>query len=126
VIVPDEAAERGPARVPLAESNRPPLAPLRPPVGDEPEASTRPVFLDPPAPSHPLAPPPATYREPASYRESAYEQSILPDLRTGGLGPETRAPTRVQQGLTSPLLLGGLGAAVLVIVASILLIVGVF
>ncbi len=122
VIKPDEAG-RGPARLPLTEEDRPALAPLRPPPGSEAPAqpAARPVFVDPPAPSEPAAP------APAAYRESIYEQTILPTTGLGnGSGPDAPPQTPVQQLLGSPLLLGGIAAAGLVIVAAVLLVVGVF
>jgi hypothetical protein len=84
----------------------------------------RPVFVDPPEASE-LAPSPVSAR--GARLETIYEQTLRPDLRgvSGSSGHQARATTG--QPLTaSPLLIGGIAAAVIVVIAAVLLIAGIF
>jgi hypothetical protein len=84
----------------------------------------RPVFVDPPEASE-LAPSPVSAR--GAHLETIYEQTMRPDLRgvSGSQGDQAQAAAG--QPLTaSPLLIGGIAAAVIVVIAAVLVIVGIF
>jgi len=107
----------------------PPLRPVvqdRPPMPDAPDAgyrSPRPVFVDPPAP---FDPPPRAAAPPVLQPESVYEQTVLPSL---GESPkpasEAAGAGRERPWLRSPLFIGGMASAALVVVAALLLALGV-
>jgi hypothetical protein len=84
----------------------------------------RPVFVDPPEASE-SAPSPVSAR--GARLETIHEQTLRPDLRgvSGSPGDQPRAAEGVPLNL-SPLLIGGIALAVIVVIAAVLLIAGIF
>jgi hypothetical protein len=81
------------------------------------------LFVDPPPPAEPG---PFGLSSAPARSESIYEQTILPSA--GRLSVPSTAdalPTRYQQLVASPLLLAGIAAAGVVVIAAILLMIGI-
>jgi serine/threonine-protein kinase PknK len=106
------------------EASRPPLPPLQGPLQGNAIRSVRPVFVDPPEASE-VAPSPVSAR--GARLETIYEQTLRPDLRGISGSSDHQAQAATGQPLTaSPLLIGGIAAAMIVVIAAVLLIVGIF
>jgi hypothetical protein len=101
-------------------TNAAPLLGGRAPFQGPEDTGARPLFVDPPAPAE------VPGRTAPSRRESVYEQTILPSLGDSSRPPgEATAGGRGQPFTWSPLLVGGMVAAGLVVVAALLLVLGV-
>jgi hypothetical protein len=104
----------------------PPMQPLQVPLYGRSSRSVRPVFVDPPALAEPDGPAEAG---PGVRSASVFEQTFAPDVSGP---PRSRADSsnvpvrRAGPPEATPLLVVGIGAAVLVLVAAVLLIVGAF
>ena len=127
MVFPGPADRRAATLLPAA-GNGPAPAPGPPPIAaaavSTPEPG-RPVFIDPPAPSRPEEVAGPDWRPQPASSESVYEQTILPSAGTlSGLTRRGFDADRPQLP-ASPLMIAGLVAAVAVVVAAILLIVGV-
>jgi hypothetical protein len=120
VVGPGQAT-RGPDST---QSSSPPLPPLQVPSGAAAVRSVRPVFVDPPEASESAAFPVSAR---GARLETIYEQTMSPDLRSVSSSPGDQARDVEGQPLTaSPLLVGGIVLAVIVVIAAVLLIVGMF
>jgi hypothetical protein len=107
-----------------AEMSGPSLPPLQVPSEGSAVRSVRPVFVDPPEASE-SAPSPVSAR--GARLETIYEQTLRPDLRGISGSPSDQDRTVEGPPLTvSPLLIGGIALAVIVVIAAILLIAGIF
>jgi serine/threonine protein kinase len=115
---------RGHDSPPIPSPSSPPLLPLHVTREGATLRSARPVFVDPPEASE-LAPSPVSAR--GARLETIHEQTMRPDLR--GVSAPSGDQSRPNTGPplpASPLLIGGITAAVIVVIAAVLLIVGIF
>jgi hypothetical protein len=130
VAAPAPAARRviGPGQAARGQDSTrmsgPPLPPLQIPGEGAAVRSVRPVFVDPPEASE-SAPSPVSAR--GARLETIYEQTLRPDLRGVPGFPSDQVGAAEGRPLTaSPLLIGGIALAVIVVIAAVLLIVGIF
>jgi serine/threonine protein kinase len=122
-VVTPGRPRRGPASPHEWPGDRPPLAPLRPApeagTQGSPPSTSRPVFVDPPAAD-------AAPSAPAGRSESGDDAAVWRGAEANFGAPDPdRIPNRLQPLMASPLMLGGLAAAGVVVIAALLLTLGV-